>query len=101
MSAVQAAIDQTLAAGGDPADALAAVICGLVTEGAELGALEEVPAIGLDGPRSVRRLPREWLERLGRAIALGVFDHPTDKTVRRTIDRILAPRLPASAESEA
>lgn len=88
-----------LATGGDGAIALASVICGLVKEGAELGALQDVPLRGIDGaPRSVKVIPPEWFKRLSRAIELGVFDHPHDRTVRKTIDRILAPPLPEHVE---
>jgi hypothetical protein len=101
MSEPQQTILQTLNAGGARATVLASVVCRLVIEGAELGALEEIPAIGIDGqPRTIKVLPLEWLERLARAIELGVFDRPNQGTMRKVVDRILAPPLPAHVESE-
>lgn len=102
MTGSQLAIMRTLAAGGHRATVLASVVCCLVKEGAELGALEEVPVIGIEGDRrTIRVLPREWLERLARAIELGVLDRPNQQTMRKVVDRILAPPLPAYVQNEA
>lgn len=91
MSARIGIIHTFLAAGGEGADALASVICRLVIDGAALGELEEVPAIGIDGnPRTIKVPPIAWFERLGDAIDRGVFDNPTPTTVKKVVDRILA-----------
>jgi hypothetical protein len=93
---------RTLAAGGNRAQVLANVVCALVTEGAKLGELEACECGVVDAdkkPCGARQLPREWLDRLGRAVELGVFEKPTEKTLRKVVDRILLPPLPAHIES--
>jgi hypothetical protein len=92
MSDVAPSYLRRMAGGGEGAVVLASVICRLVIEGAELGALAEVTTIGADGnPRTIRVLPPQWLDRLSRAVDLGVFANPTEKTLRKVVDRILAP----------
>jgi hypothetical protein len=92
MTPSRLAVLKALSAGGSRASALADVICTLVSEGAQLGELRDPESGGLDS------LPIEWLERLARAIELGVFDYPKQTTVRFAVDRILAPPLPAEGE---
>lgn len=100
MRASQLALLERLAVGGQGANVLASVITLLVIEGVQLGALEEIPAIGADGNRrTIFVLPREWIDRLAHAIELGVFEKPTQKTMRKVVDRILAPPLPADGET--
>lgn len=99
MNASPSILLTTLAAGGQRAHGLASVICALVKEGAELGALEDRDIGTKDEPHPTKALPREWLERLGRAIELGILDHPTPAKLRKVVDRILAPPLPAHIES--
>jgi hypothetical protein len=100
MTAVQINILQTLSAGGQRADALASVVCRLVTEGAELGALEERQIIGADGVlvRTVKLIPRVWLERLDRAVDVGALER---MSVTDIVDRILGMPLPEHVETEA
>src|SRR5260221_14608454 len=100
MSVAPNIVLKTLAAGGQRASVVASVICRLVIEGAELGALDDIEVVsGADGkPRTVKTLPREWLARLARAIELGVFDKPGPATMRKVVARILAPPLPENPE---
>lgn len=89
-----------LSRGGQRADDVAAVICRLVTDGAQLGALEPYEIVDPDAPdgvRTVRGIPRVWLDRLGRAVEVGAFDR---LTVEAIVERILAPPLPAHVENE-
>lgn len=100
MSAPQIDLLHILSRGGERADALACVICRLVTDGAQLGALEPYEIVDPNEPagvRTVRGIPRIWLERLGRAVEVGAFERLTVDVI---VDRILAPPLPAHVESE-
>jgi hypothetical protein len=95
--AAQIILLKTLAAGGERADGLASVICALVSQGSELGALEDREICGLDGSkRQIKVLPRIWLERLDRAVAVGAFDRLSAQVI---VERILAPPLPENVES--
>jgi hypothetical protein len=98
--AVQLSLLQTLSAGGQRADALASVVCRLVTEGAELGALEERRIVGADGVliRTVRLIPKLWLERLDHAVDVGALER---MSVGDIVDRILGSPLPEHIETEA
>ena len=97
MSGLEIGVLQTLAAGGDRADGLASAICRLVIEGAELGALEDREILQADGStRTVRIIPRQWLERLQRAVNVGAFER---LSLDQIVERILLPPQPESAES--
>jgi hypothetical protein len=85
-----------LALGDKTSTKLASVITGLITEGAILGALDPIEVRQLDGslkPRSA--FPREWLERIQRALDVGAFER---LTVKQIVEKILMPPLPASAD---
>jgi hypothetical protein len=82
-----------LAESGKRADDLAQAICRLVWDGSELGALEEKEIVGADGEpvRTVKLIPKIWLERLHRAVEVGAFER---LSVDQIVERILAPPLP-------
>lgn len=75
-------------------DKLADVMCRLVTDGAELGALVERQVIDHGVARLSRTLPDEWFTRLADAVDRGAFDV---MSVKKIVERILLPPLPASA----
>lgn len=78
------------------ANELDKVICDLIVQGAELGALEDRELRLADGStRTIRIIPRIWLERLQRAVNVGAFDR---LTIDEIVQRILLPPLPESAE---
>jgi hypothetical protein len=82
-----------LACDGKRADGLAQAICKLVKNGSELGALEEREIFDADGVllRTIKLIPKIWLERLHRAVEVGAFER---LSVNEIVDRILAPPLP-------
>jgi uncharacterized protein involved in type VI secretion and phage assembly len=87
----------TMSARGKRALDLASVICRLVTEGAELGALEDLELQLADGStKTIRIIPRQWLERLQRAVNVGAFER---LTVEQIVERILLPPLPDQVET--
>jgi hypothetical protein len=107
MSAQQPDLVRILAAGGKRADDVASVLCLLVLDGAQLGALEPRALLGADGkpellpdgsPRTFKAIPVEWLDRLARAVEVGAFER---LGVLEIVERILAPPLPYSISGEA
>jgi hypothetical protein len=97
MSAHQIEVLNAMAEDGERASCLASAICRLVREGAELGALEDRELMAPDGStRTVRIIPRLWLERLKRAVNVGAFER---LTVEQIVTRILLPPLPDLSES--
>jgi len=79
-------IIRTLAAGGRSGTKLATVICDLVVKGAPLGELDEWvrDPTNPDPAALIKRqcMPREWLDRLDKAIETGAFDLiPADRIV--------------------
>ena len=80
-----ASIIRTLAAGGRCGTKLATVICDLVVKGAPLGELDEWvpdPSDPKAPPVKRQRMPREWLDRLAKAIETGAFETlPADRIV--------------------
>lgn len=66
---------RTLAAGGRRATKLADIICDLVVKGGQLGELESYRAVSAGVAVDARRPPREWFERLGKAIETEAIDY--------------------------
>lgn len=73
---------------------LSEAICMLVTDGAELGALVERQVTDQGTVRMSRTLPDEWFERLANAVDRGAFER---MPVKKIVERILLPPLPAAA----
>lgn len=89
---------QLMSAKGRRAVAVADVVCRLAREGAELGGLVEIPAIGGDGQRRmIRVLPEQWLERVVRAVDAGAFER---MDVVAIADRIIGTPLPEHLETK-
>jgi len=71
---------RTIGAGGRPGSKVATIICDLVVKGGELGELEEyeIPDPENRDPKAPpikrTRMPRQWLDRLARAIETGAIE---------------------------
>ncbi len=76
------------------ANKVAEAIARLVVDGAELGALVEREVTDQGAVRVSRTLPDEWFTRLSNAVDRGAFDR---MPVKKIVERILLPPLPASA----
>ena len=73
---------------------LSEAICMLVKDGAELGALVEREVTDRGALRTSKTLPDEWFTRLANAVDRGAFER---MPVKKIVERILLPPLPASA----
>jgi hypothetical protein len=68
---------------------LATIICRLVTDGAELGELEEVTRFAFGEARVVRTIPQQWLQRLAVAVERGALERmPVDRIVARLMSPV-------------
>ncbi len=89
---------RVLSSKGERAIKIADVICGLVLHGAELGELEYYavfdPHFAIVGRG--RRMPRQWLDRLARAIEIGAVD---EMPAERIVEILLQPLPQRESES--
>ena len=78
---------RTIAAGGRPGSKVATIICDLIVEGGELGELEEYEMPDPENrdpaapPVKCKRMPRQWLNRLSRAIETGALERLSTKRI--------------------
>lgn len=78
------AILRAIGAGGRPGAKVATIICDLVVKGGELGELEEYEIPDRDPkapPIKRKRLPRQWLDRLARAIETGAIERLSSERI--------------------
>jgi hypothetical protein len=72
---------RAIGAGGPLGLRLADIICDLVVKGAELGELETYPYQDHDEWQVGKRMPREWLDRLAKAIETGAIEHVSTERI--------------------
>jgi hypothetical protein len=78
---------RAIAAGGRPGSKVATIICDLVVKGGELGELDEYEVPDPDNrdpkapPIKRKRIPRQWLDRLSRAIETGAIERLSSERI--------------------
>jgi hypothetical protein len=82
-----AVILRAIGASGRPGSKVATIICDLVVKGGELGELEEYEISDPENrdpnapPIKRKRLPRQWLDRLARAIETGAIERLSSERI--------------------
>jgi hypothetical protein len=81
---MSAVVLRAIAAGGQSGSKVATIICDLVVKGGELGELDEYEVPDREPkvpPIKRKRLPRQWLDRLAKAIETGAIERLSSERI--------------------